>query len=392
MRNGERGTMETTNSAGEIALASFAPVPNLPWGVLILQPTQAAFAAIAVSARRSLSLIGILLLFGTVGAGLVARRVTRPLSQLREAAKSVTEGELTKRLNFTRQDELGDLGRTFDRMAAVLSERTAQLEQVNDVLHEQNREVQQANRLKSEFLANMSHELRTPLNGIIGFSQLMHDGKVGPVSSNHKEYLGDILISAKHLLQLINDVLDLAKVESGKMEFRPETVSLTKVIGEVRQILQALLASKRLAVEVEVSPAVEQLIIDPARLKQVLYNYLSNAIKFTPEAGRITVRGLAEGDDSFRLEVEDTGIGIKEQEIGKLFVEFQQLDNTCGKKYSGTGLGLALTKRLVEAQGGHVGVSSVAGQGSTFFAVLPRVAVDKEVHETSSVAREARSR
>ena len=373
MLNGERGAMETTNNTGEIDLASFAPVPNLPWGVMILLPRQAAFATIADSVRRTLSLIGILLLFGALGAGLLARRVTRPLSQLREAAKSVAAGELTKRLNFTRQDELGDLGRTFDHMSAVLSERTAQLEHVNDTLQEQNREVQQASRLKSEFLANMSHELRTPLNAIIGFAQLMHDGKVGSISANHKEYLGDILGSARHLLQLINDILDLAKVEAGKMEFSPEPVSLTKIIGEVRQVLQALSASKRLAIEVEVSPAVERLIIDPAKLKQVLYNYLSNAIKFTPEAGRITVRALAEGDDSFRLEVEDTGIGIAEQEISKLFVEFQQLEAGTTKKHQGTGLGLALTKRVVQAQGGRVGVKSTLDEGSVFCAVLPRV-------------------
>ena len=243
-----------------------------------------------------------------------------------------------------------------------------------------------ANRLKSEFLANMSHELRTPLNAIIGFSELMHDGKVGPVSAEHKEYLGDILTSSRHLLQLINDILDLSKVEAGRMEFTPEPVELESIIGETRAVLQALSASKRLAVEVEVSPAVERLIIDPAKLKQVLYNYLSNAIKFTPEAGRITVRALAEEDDSFRLEVEDTGIGIREEEIGKLFVEFQQLEAGTTKKHQGTGLGLALTKKIVEAQGGRVGVKSTPDEGSVFYAVLPRVAsINSEVLKRSGL-------
>ncbi len=249
-----------------------------------------------------------------------------------------------------------------------------QLRRKNEELEEQYRRVQEANRLKSEFLANMSHELRTPLNGIIGFAELMYDGKVGPVSSDHKEYLGDILTSARHLLQLINDILDLSKVESGKMEFRPEPVHLGDVIGEVRDILRTLAAQKRIRVESAVVPDLTDVVTDPAKLKQILYNYVSNALKFTPEDGSVTVRVTAESAAEFRIEVEDTGIGIRPEDIARLFVEFQQLDASTAKKYPGTGLGLALTKRIVEAQGGRVGVRSSPGHGSTFYAVLPRVA------------------
>ena len=232
--------------------------------------------------------------------------------------------------------------------------------------------LQEANRMKSEFLANMSHELRTPLNGIIGFTEMMHDGRLGPVSDQHKEYLGDILTSAKHLLQLINDVLDLAKVEAGRMELQPEAVELTKLVGETCDIVRTMAAKKRLKVETSIDPGVNSVVLDPAKLKQVLYNYLSNAIKFTNDEGRITVRAAPEGLKDFRLEVEDTGIGIKPEDRGRLFVEFQQLDATLAKKYPGTGLGLALTKKIVEAQGGRVGANSTLGKGSTFFAVLPR--------------------
>ena len=253
-----------------------------------------------------------------------------------------------------------------------------QLRKKNEELEEQNRRVQQANRLKSEFLANMSHELRTPLNGIIGFAELMHDAKVGPVSANHKEYLGDILTSSRHLLQLINDVLDLAKVESGKMQFRPEHVDLKKLVGEVRDILRTLTAEKRIRLEWEVHPALEGIVTDPAKLKQVLYNYCSNALKFTPDEGRVAVRVRPEGEAEFRLEVEDTGIGIRAEDFGRLFIEFQQLDASSAKKYQGTGLGLALTRRIVEAQGGTVGVTSTPTKGSTFYAVLPRVSRSKE--------------
>jgi CheY-like chemotaxis protein/anti-sigma regulatory factor (Ser/Thr protein kinase) len=231
--------------------------------------------------------------------------------------------------------------------------------------------MQEANRLKSEFLANMSHELRTPLNAIIGFAELMFRGKVGPVSGDHKEYLGDILNSSRHLLQLINDVLDLAKVESGKMEFRPEPLDLGKVVGEVRDILRGLASTKRIRVETHIDPILGGAMLDPAKLKQVLYNYLSNALKFTPEEGAVTLHVTAEPADRFRIEVEDSGIGIRREDMHRLFVEFQQLDAGMAKKYAGTGLGLALTKRIVEAQGGNVGVRSDPGKGSVFSAVLP---------------------
>jgi protein-histidine pros-kinase len=234
------------------------------------------------------------------------------------------------------------------------------------------RQALEANRLKSEFLANMSHELRTPLNAIIGFTELIHDGKVGPVQPRQKEFLGDILTSSRHLLKLINDVLDLAKVESGKTEFWPEQVDLRRVIEEVRDVLRNMAGAKRIAIQTDIAVDVAQVVVDPAKLKQVLYNYLSNALKFTPDDGRVTVRIIPEGKDRFRLEVEDTGIGIRAEDISKLFVEFQQLDASTAKKYPGTGLGLALTKRIVEAQQGTVGVTSVAGRGSVFFAVLPR--------------------
>jgi signal transduction histidine kinase len=238
---------------------------------------------------------------------------------------------------------------------------------------EQARRAHEASRLKGEFLANMSHELRTPLNAILGFAQLMHDGKAGPVSAPHAEYLGDILHSGRHLLALINDVLDLSKIEAGRIELAPVPVDLAGLIEEVRSILRELAARKRVYMESAVDPALDTVVIDPAKLKQVLYNYLSNAIKFTPEEGRVAIRAVPEGGDAFRLEVEDSGIGVAAADLPRLFVEFQQLDAGAAKKFQGTGLGLALTKRIVAAQGGQVGVRSRPGEGSTFWAVLPRV-------------------
>jgi protein-histidine pros-kinase len=247
-----------------------------------------------------------------------------------------------------------------------------ELRRKNEELEHRYREVQEANRLKSQFLANMSHELRTPLNAIIGFAELMHDGKVGPVSGEQREFLNDILTSSCHLRDLIDGVLDLAKVESGRTDFRFERVGVEAVVLEVRDILRSLAAAKGIHVTAEVDPALGTVTADAGKLKQVLYNYLSNALKFTPDGGGVVVRARAEGAEAFRLEVQDSGIGIRPEDHGRLFVEFQQLDAGSAKRHAGTGLGLALTKRIVEAQGGRVGVASEPGAGSTFYAVLPR--------------------
>jgi len=241
--------------------------------------------------------------------------------------------------------------------------RAAALQAHSIELEFENRRIEAANRLKSEFLANMSHELRTPLNAIIGFSQLLRDGVVTPHSPKHELFLGHILTSGQHLLQLINDVLDMAKVEAGKLCFSPEPVSLLKLTEEVTAVVGVVAVKKGIHIGVDVDPALTDIEIDPGRYKQVLYNYLSNALKFTAERSHVSVRVAPDGEECFRVEVRDSGFGIAPSDIAKLFLEFHQLD---------TGLGLSLTKRLVEAQGGHVGVSSIIGQGSEFFAVLPR--------------------
>jgi signal transduction histidine kinase/DNA-binding response OmpR family regulator len=278
------------------------------------------------------------------------------------------------------QPAIDVLLRFCDRSMAVLgdsylSAKQSQLaasEESNVSIREESRQIVEANRLKSEFLANMSHELRTPLNAIIGFAELMHDGVVDPNSIQHREFLNHILLSGRHLLQLINDVLDLAKVESGRLEFHPELADLNSLVEEVQTVLRTTAASKGVRLEAQVGPGLDALLVDPARLKQVLYNYLSNALKFTPQGGTVSLRATAEEGDRFRVEVEDTGIGIRSTDLGRLFVEFQQLDNPLTKQHAGTGLGLALTRRLVEAQGGSVGVRTRFGEGSCFYAVLPR--------------------
>ncbi|MBZ5617400.1 MAG: response regulator [Acidobacteriia bacterium] len=268
-----------------------------------------------------------------------------------------------------------DRGAVFAAMSDITERKQLeeQLRSQNLELEERNRRIEAASRMKTEFLANMSHELRSPLNGIIGFSELLYDGRLGTLPERPRELLGRIHASASHLLQLINGVLDLSKIETGHLEFRPERLLVSHLIREVTGILSGLAAEKMLRIETEIEAGVDAVTIDAGRFRQVLYNYLSNALKFTGERGRVVVRLKSEGATEFRLEVSDTGIGVSESDMGRLFVEFQQLNATTAKRYQGTGLGLALTKRIVEAQGGRVGVASRPGEGSTFFAVLPRV-------------------
>jgi PAS domain S-box-containing protein len=254
----------------------------------------------------------------------------------------------------------------------TLRERSTQLEA-------ENRRVQEASRLKGEFLANMSHELRTPLNAITGFTELLLDGDVAHDSPEHDEFLRDILNAGLHLQRLISDVLDLAKVEAGNLRFNPELIHVESVVDEVCAVLRSV-ATER---DVEIRTAVEvgQVRLDPGRLKQVLYNYLSNALKFSPRGSIVEVRATNEPAERFRVEVIDQGIGIAPSDMSRLFHEFQQLESGTAKRHQGTGLGLALTKRLVEAQGGSVGVYSEVGKGSRFHAVLPKATASAATYE-----------
>ena len=308
------------------------------------------------------------------------------LAYIIHRVEDVTDFVRLKRSGIKQHKLAAELQRRAHRMESEIYARAQEVQKANRKLEaatrkmarlyqktkEQNRLIEQANRLKSEFLANMSHELRTPLNGIIGFAELMHDEKVGPVSRDHKEYLHDILTSGRHLLQLINDVLDLSKVEAGKLEFAPERCDPAALVGEVCEIVRPLAAKKRIRITAECEPSLT-VDADVRSLKQILYNYISNAVKFTPGEGAVTVRVAAHDAKYFRIEVEDTGVGIRREDLSRLFVEFQRLESAGAEREPGTGLGLALTKKIVEAQGGRVGVRSAPGQGSIFEAILPRV-------------------
>jgi PAS domain S-box-containing protein len=239
-------------------------------------------------------------------------------------------------------------------------------------LEAENRQIHEANRLKSEFLANMSHELRTPLNAVIGFADILRASGANLSPDKRAEYLGHIATSGRHLLRLISDVLDLSKVESGKFDLAPEPLQLAQLANDAMGVLQAEAERKSVQMRVEIDPAVGELVLDPARLKQMLYNLLSNAIKFTGRGGRVVLRATPQGEHDVRIEVEDNGIGIAAADLPKLFHQFQQVHSGLAKTHPGTGLGLALTRQLAELHGGTVGVSSTPGVGSVFHLVLPR--------------------
>ena len=231
----------------------------------------------------------------------------------------------------------------------------------------------EASVVKSRFLASVSHELRTPLNGIIGFSQLLHDGALGALTGDQRECLADVLNCSNHLLSLITQVLDVTKIEAGKMEFQYQTVNLGDLVKETIDAVRAIAAAKRIVIAMRVDLQLGDVWADPAKLRQVVFNYLSNAIKFSPEDSMVDVTAAFEGPGHYRIQVEDYGVGIRAEDLPRLFTEFGQLGPS-ERAHHGTGLGLAITKRLVEALGGRVGVESEFGRGSRFYAVLPALA------------------
>ncbi|MGB4782468.1 response regulator [Candidatus Methylomirabilis sp.] len=262
------------------------------------------------------------------------------------------------------------------QLEATVEERTRDLQATNARLQKATHQAEEASRHKSQFLANMSHELRTPLNSILGFAELLQDPAFGPLTEKQGRYVGHIHSSGKHLLALINDLLDLSKVEAGRLELRPETFPLAEALTAALEPFWAQVDAKGVTLTLQVDQAPEILVADPLRVKQMLYNLVSNAVKFTLTGGVITVtaRSLSSPTpgDCVTIAVSDTGIGIKAEDLGRLFQEFTQLDSSFAKPQQGTGLGLTLTKRLAELHGGTITVTSPGeGQGSTFTITLP---------------------
>lgn len=245
-----------------------------------------------------------------------------------------------------------------------------QLHQRSEEINQKNLQLIEINRMKSEFLANMSHELRTPLNAIIGFSEALKDGLVGQMTENQYQYIDDIYTSGEHLLSLINDILDLAKVEAGKMVLCMEMVDINAVLQNSLSMVRGKAMEHHLNLKLETDKTLPELFADTRKLKQIIYNMLSNAVKFTPDGGSITL-SAHHMDNMLEIAVTDTGIGISSENQAQLFQSFVQIDSTLSRQYQGTGLGLVMIKRLTELHGGSVGLESEIGKGARFWVRIP---------------------
>jgi signal transduction histidine kinase len=267
------------------------------------------------------------------------------------------------------RDEFGALAVRLNETTRELARLDAEQRRASEVLRSLNARLEQASRAKSEFLANMSHELRTPLNAILGFTEMILDDLYGEVPPDFKEPLADIQTNGKHLLRLINDVLDLSKIEAGRMELALGEYVVQDVVDTVRASLRSLAADKGLDFVTAVEDDIPLARGDGKRLTQCLLNLAGNAIKFTRH-GRVTI-GVEWLGDTLRYRVSDTGIGIPADQIEVVFAEFRQVDTTITREFGGTGLGLSITRKFVEMHGGRIWVESQLGQGSTFYFTIP---------------------
>jgi signal transduction histidine kinase len=264
------------------------------------------------------------------------------------------------------EPEVVNLLQTFATQSALAIHNARLFREIGD----KNREIEAANRHKSEFLANVSHELRTPLNAVIGFSEVLQERLFGELNEKQAEYTDDILSSGRHLLSLINDILDLSKIEAGRMELEVTTFHLPDAIENALLLVRERASRHGIKLDRVIDDRLDDFTGDERKVKQILVNLLTNAVKFTPEGGQVKVEAKL-GDSAAIISVIDTGIGIKKEDQEAVFEEFRQVGANYAQKREGTGLGLTLTKRFVEMHGGKIWVDSEVGKGSTFTFTLP---------------------
>ncbi|MGH2362858.1 MAG: sensor histidine kinase [bacterium] len=282
--------------------------------------------------------------------------IIEPVKQIEERFRQIGAGDFSGRIEVRNRDELGVLAADLNRMSQELGRLYGELDA--------------ANRHKSEFLANMSHELRTPLNAIIGFSEVLKDGLLGQLDAKQLEYMRDIHSSGHHLLSLINDILDLSKVEAGRMELSVSSFSLPIALENAVTLVRERANRHGLALELDIDERLGEFVADERKFKQIVLNLLSNSVKFTHEGGKVGIRAKP-NEDGVEVSVNDTGVGIAPEDHQAIFEEFRQVGSDYTKKREGTGLGLTLTRKFVEMHGGRIWVQSELGKGSTFTFTLP---------------------
>lgn len=322
-------------------------------------------------------------LIGGIGAivafyMITQRVILRPIRQLRALANNVAEGNLDIRSSIETRDEYQKLANAFNKMLDSLQAAQEKLRQANKQLDdkiielsERNIELFKANKVKDEFLANISHEFRTPLNAILGFAQLLREKPEILREDRAQKYAENIITSGNRLLNMINDLLNLAKMQAGKMGLHIEQTSLDQLCRAAMAAFSLETRQKRIKVKLQVDENIPPLVTDAGKVQQILYNFLSNAVKFTPSRGRIEVRGKMLDERMVRVSVTDTGCGIAEADKEKIFEKFRQLDGSITRQSPGSGLGLAISKELAIMLAGSIGLESELGKGSTFWLDIP---------------------
>jgi len=322
-------------------------------------------------------------LIGATGAmiafyWITQRVILRPIRQLRALANNVAEGNLDIRSSIATADEYEKLAEAFNHMLDHLQAAQEELREANRQLDakiielsQSNIELFKANKLKSEFLANMSHEFRTPLNAILGFAQVLREKPSLLKREKGQRYAENIITSGNRLLGMINDLLDLAKTQAGRMELHVAQASVSQICESTVSSFALLARKKKIRIYLEISPNVPLITTDAGKVQQVLYNFLSNAVKFTPFKGRIDVLASMPDDKTVRIAISDTGCGIAPEDLELIFEQFRQADGSLTREAPGSGLGLAISKELAGMLAGSVGVRSQVGIGSTFWLDLP---------------------
>ena len=377
---GEGGASERVQESEDIVgrkvLTAYAPVAPLGWLVFVELPATEAYAPLYAALQRLAFVLLAALGFAGLAGMFLAGRMVGPIQALRAGAERIGGGDLSQQIRIKTGDELEALADQFNIMAGRLKESYAGLEQKVEErtreVEEKSRQLELASQHKSQFLSSMSHELRTPLNAIIGLTEMMVTNAARFGTEKAAEPLRRVHRAGSHLLGLINQVLDLSKIEAGKLELSPDWVNLTPLINEVVDTARPLAEQNNNRLMVKCQENLGSLTVDPMRLRQILLNLLSNACKFTKQ-GEVTLlaRKLANEGNWIEFAVSDTGIGMTPEQQAKLFEEFTQADSSTARQYGGTGLGLAITRKLARMMGGDVTLTSEAGKGSTFTVRLP---------------------
>ena len=363
------------NLRDQRVFSSWSPIPILGWAVFVEQPVEEVYGPLYASLFRTSGFLLLGLGMALVASLFVARRVVRPLEKLRHGVERIGRGDMNSRLELKTGDEIEVLEEEFNKMTQNLQQAHAGLEHKvaarTQELAVANERLKEIDHLKSDFVSNVSHELRTPLTAIKGAVDLMLREVAGPLTEKQIHYLTRLRSNTQHLAGLINDLLDLSKIEAGKIEVKSSRVSLSGLVYEVTEGLRPVAAEKVITLETTIGDPSILVRADWHKINQVLTNLLGNAIKFTPVQGRVTVAASRNGEESAQVSVSDTGPGIPPDEQEKIFAKFYQITEANGANPKGTGLGLAISKALVELHGGRIWVESEPSRGSTFCFTLP---------------------